>query len=467
MADLRISALTELAAAPATNDLFPLVDVSDTTDAASGTTKKITVLNLFTSPGFTTAANPISSDGASLGTTALMWSDLFLASGSVVNFNNGDVTLTHSANTLTLAGGDLALGANNLTLTGSIGATGARATKLWATDIESTNIPTVGGTAILTSLTAPQFTTIELGHASDTTLSRSAAGIVAVEGVALVNLSTAQTLTNKTLTSPIINTPTAAIITSLTEESTIADSDLVMLYDASATALRKMTKANFVSGLSSGSASLASGAGTDLTAKVYHEDFGENSTARFTLTASGGTASYEAIDDMGYVYLNYGAGASQSAEWYADSKFKSGSYPTIIVEFQLDFNSVPSGATTDWALGAGPTAGQYPGFENDSFGFVFTGGAWEFRTRDGSTTQTDTGLAALSAGYHRVRFEITGSGTTYKCFVNGVQVGTTHTTNVPGITTQLTPRMIGGTTAAGGVNVVVKMTQHREVMFMA
>lgn len=44
----------------------------------------------------------------------------------------------------------------------SIGATGSRMTKVWSTDIESTNIPTVGGTAILSSLTAPQFTTVEL-----------------------------------------------------------------------------------------------------------------------------------------------------------------------------------------------------------------------------------------------------------------------------------------------------------------
>lgn len=48
---------------------------------------------------------PDTSDGAALGTTSLMWSDLFLASGSVVNFNNGDVTLTHTANTLTFDGG--------------------------------------------------------------------------------------------------------------------------------------------------------------------------------------------------------------------------------------------------------------------------------------------------------------------------------------------------------------------------
>jgi len=51
---------------------------------------------------------PDTSDGAALGSAALMWSDLFLASGGVINFNNGDVTLTHSADVLTIAGGRLA-----------------------------------------------------------------------------------------------------------------------------------------------------------------------------------------------------------------------------------------------------------------------------------------------------------------------------------------------------------------------
>ena len=62
----------------------------------------------------TLAANefsPTTSDGIALGTTSKMWSDLFLASGAVVNFNNGDVTATHSANTLTIAGGTLATAA--------------------------------------------------------------------------------------------------------------------------------------------------------------------------------------------------------------------------------------------------------------------------------------------------------------------------------------------------------------------
>ena len=55
------------------------------------------------------ALSPVTSDGVALGTGSLMWSDLFLASASVINFNNGDVALTHSSNAVTLSGGDLAL----------------------------------------------------------------------------------------------------------------------------------------------------------------------------------------------------------------------------------------------------------------------------------------------------------------------------------------------------------------------
>jgi len=48
---------------------------------------------------------------------------------------------------------------------------------------------------------------IELGHATDTTLARSAAGVVTIEGVNIVTTSSTDTLTNKTLTSPTLTTP--------------------------------------------------------------------------------------------------------------------------------------------------------------------------------------------------------------------------------------------------------------------
>lgn len=47
--------------------------------------------------------------------------------------------------------------------------------------------------------------TLELGHATDTTISRASAGVAAVEGINIVTISSSDTLTNKTLTSPTIN----------------------------------------------------------------------------------------------------------------------------------------------------------------------------------------------------------------------------------------------------------------------
>jgi hypothetical protein len=54
---------------------------------------------------FTTAPRPTTNDGAALGTTTFKWSDLFLASGGVINFDNGDVTIAHGANFLSFVGG--------------------------------------------------------------------------------------------------------------------------------------------------------------------------------------------------------------------------------------------------------------------------------------------------------------------------------------------------------------------------
>lgn len=68
-----------------------------------------------TSPGFTTAINPLTNDSAALGTTSLKWSDLFLASGAVINFNAGDILLTHSADTLALTGGTLSVASTGVT----------------------------------------------------------------------------------------------------------------------------------------------------------------------------------------------------------------------------------------------------------------------------------------------------------------------------------------------------------------
>lgn len=73
---------------------------------------------------------------------------------------------------------------------------------------------------------SPQFAGVEVGHASDSTLGRTSAGLLNVEGVDLVDVSRAQTLTNKSLTSPALTgtptAPTAASGTSTTQIATTA-----------------------------------------------------------------------------------------------------------------------------------------------------------------------------------------------------------------------------------------------------
>ena len=59
---------------------------------------------------------PAASDGSALGTIALQFSDLFLAEGGVINWDNGDMTMTQVSNVLTVAGGTV-----TATLTNSIG----------------------------------------------------------------------------------------------------------------------------------------------------------------------------------------------------------------------------------------------------------------------------------------------------------------------------------------------------------
>jgi len=158
--------------------------------------------SVFTAPRVATSIAPSAADGATLGTSSLEFSDLYLADGGVINLGNDqDVTLTHIADTgvrLNAAmqlqfrdeniyvaslndgyldleadtgvrlnapvtvGGTLALGANSITMSGSIGVTGTRVTKGWFTDLEVTN-------AIAGSVTGNAATVTVADEASDTT----------------------------------------------------------------------------------------------------------------------------------------------------------------------------------------------------------------------------------------------------------------------------------------------------------
>lgn len=102
-----------------------------------------------------TSIAPASNDGAALGISGVAFADLFLASGGVINWNSGNYTITHTAGLLT-ANGALSLGTSNAFTCG----------------------------------------TIELGAASDTTLARSAAGRLSVEGKNALLLGQTDVLTS-------------------------------------------------------------------------------------------------------------------------------------------------------------------------------------------------------------------------------------------------------------------------------
>lgn len=134
--------------APATSATLTIQDGTTVTGPASsgtimtlGNVETVTGAKTFSATMTTATVQPASNDGGSLGISGTAYADLFLASGGVINWNAGNATLTHSAGLLT------------------------------------SNVPLSLGTS--NALTAG---TIELGAASDTTISRVSAGIIAVEG---------------------------------------------------------------------------------------------------------------------------------------------------------------------------------------------------------------------------------------------------------------------------------------------
>lgn len=143
---------------------------------------------------------PSANDGAPLGASGTAFSDLFLATGGVINWNAADVTITHSANTLVFSGASsgyqfsdvihpvvndtAALGTSAFNFSDLFLATGGVIN--WAagdyTLTHSAGLLTGSGAFSIGTSAALTCGTIELGAASDTTLSRSSAGNVAVEG---------------------------------------------------------------------------------------------------------------------------------------------------------------------------------------------------------------------------------------------------------------------------------------------
>jgi hypothetical protein len=156
------------------------------------------VLAFTTSPTFTTPALGTPSAVTLTNGTGLPVSGISASTSDAIGV--GTIELGHASDT-TLSrssAGVLAVEGNAVYTSG-----GALGTPSSVTLTNGTDLPVSGITASTSD--ALGVGSIELGHATDTTLARASSGVVTIEGVNVVTTSSTDTLTNKTLTSPVIS----------------------------------------------------------------------------------------------------------------------------------------------------------------------------------------------------------------------------------------------------------------------
>ena len=133
----------------------------------------------------------------------------------------GSVELGHATDTTIarVSAGVVSIEGSTILVSG-----GALGTPSSGTLTNATDLPIAGLTASTSS--ALGVGSVELGHATDTTLARVSAGVMSIEGVEVTTNSGTQTLTAKTLTSPTITGGTLvdAVVRGLEEDVNIVAS---------------------------------------------------------------------------------------------------------------------------------------------------------------------------------------------------------------------------------------------------
>jgi hypothetical protein len=236
-----------------------------------------------------------------------------LGVASATSVNKVTITAPATGSTLTIADGKTLTASNTLTFTGtdsSSVAFGAGGTVLYSggalgtpssgTLTNATGLPVSGITASTSA--ALGVGSVELGHATDTTLSRSSAGVLAVEGVVVPTVSSTNTLTNKTLTLPVIDniklgytaTATAAGTTTLT-----VSSNRQQLFTGSSTQTVVLpVTSTLVAGMS--------------------YDIENNSTGNLTVNSSGGNLVATVVPGTNLHVVCIGTTLTTAADWDAE-----------------------------------------------------------------------------------------------------------------------------------------------------
>ncbi len=438
-----------------------------------------------------------------LGTSAKAWSDLFLGSGGVITFNSApstpDITLTHSANTLTFDGGTFALGTNSITMTGSLGATGARLTAGFFADLTVTNAITgsvTGSAATLTTtrtLWGQNFNgsanvtgDITLGVSSITmTGSLGATGARVTKGwftdlevtnaIAGSVTGNAATVTNATLTTALtVNTGTVTLIGNVLNTSALTigagavsvsgantgDQTITNTSDATSHTVTLSASGGtiqFIEGAnitlttggtgSAGTLTIAAGGGGS-PRRVLSSIF--ETSGRFGLiSASGGTNTF-GISGVA-VATSATAGGSAGVTFHSSMTYqhKADNSLNPAIYFELAEATVGTDYQAYMGFGQPSTAGGVHAFTNNHTGIkiirVASGTKVVSATNANGTTETATTITWDPAD-NNGRWYIKKSTADAKFYLDGALLAT-HTTNLQ------TANNIGGQFSVTNANV--------------
>lgn len=167
-----------------------------------------------------TLTAPIISTISNTGTLTLPTStDTLVGRATTDTLTNKSINLTNNTLTATIAQLNTAtsetivtrtgtLTLTNKTLTSPVLTTPDLGTPTAATLTNASGLPISG--LVASTSTEIGVGSVELGHATDTTLSRSSAGVLAVEGVVVPTVSSTSTLTNKRITSRVGTTASSS-----------------------------------------------------------------------------------------------------------------------------------------------------------------------------------------------------------------------------------------------------------------
>lgn len=389
--------------------------------------------------------------------------------GGVSFDGTANITVSTATSGFTISGGDLALGANNITITGSIGTTGARVTKGWFTDLQVTN-------AIAGSIT---------GNAATVTTNANLTGPITSSGNATSVAS--QTGTGSTFvmdTSPTIVMP--VVTTSITTGSTTFS-----LVNATATTV------NFAGAATTLNIGNASGTNT-ISGSNTLSGITTVSNATASTTASNGALIVTGGVGIGGA-LNLGGSISMTGTALGVALSAATTVLTIctgFTTFSIDTTaiSLKAGGTTSFTYGAGAvltgpngtggwTVQKNANLNQTATGFIFaisgtttssstavidycknigtinnTTGTITVNLFNANPTVTNLNTGGVIYGYRgQLANAPTGGGAAYNCYMDGTApnlfAGITSFTN----TTDSSSISTGGVVLSGGLAFAKKM----------